>query len=1010
MRIDRIKFKNINSLKDEVEVPFGEAPLKDAGIFAIIGPTGSGKSTLLDVITLALYNRVPRINAKAITDTIVESTGTVLTRFADDAYATIEYTTRKGSYISTWSIRKNRNGKLVSPHMELTDKKNGKPMDLKKSEVPVRNEELIGLNYDQFVKSIILSQGEFSKFLKADKNERGNLLEKITGTGIYRSIGRKVYERFKTLERDIELAEGKSELITLLSKEEREEIEKETKVAKMKSAALEKQLVVLQKSQKVKELVQDFAQQAEENKNKIATNVEQGKHLKKELALLSLHEQLNPFVADITLHQEAQVKVLACQEDIKRLEASIKSNDKAFKEVLQKMGDLIKSTVTVEDFMEKMKAFEASVSKMDNTLSGLSGQASKIVADIKQEAGNQDYSSAKALAVKSRGGEFHAIIESEKNKLGVYLKEVDLDTNTSSDSLIKLLNKTKEELDLKNEMLNKTALHDTLQKTANTLQEKTAFITKGLETSGPALVKAQKTLVEDKESLQSIRKEKEKSQKRFNLNDARAALVDGDPCPLCGAVHHPKAGEHEKVPSGFDQEIAKYEKIILATEKRIQGLEKDIATATADQKNALEKAKENEGLLKENKAWFLSRKLSMEPLDKLQDQVNKLKQKADNYSKGGSSLQEYQWLSAVEKKVDEIIRIGHEYKDLAEQRKALSEEKDVQALTNKLQNEINSLGTIIAKDQGLLKKSEKDVKGLLKQVDDIGKKILPGLKKLGFADVSSVKDNVLSEAKVAQLKSNKATFDKQKIELETQKKSIETELKKLSEKDDSKLNLLQIETALTEQTKEKDLLLQRIGSIENQLKTDLDNTRKIGKLNKELEKMKSALDNWALLNKMIGDKTGSKFANYAQNITLRHLLGIANKRLEYLFKRYMLDMPKKEGELMIVDTYQGNIRRGVSTLSGGETFMISLALALSLSDMASKNVALESLFIDEGFSTLDPEMLDLAMTTLDKIQSESQKTVGIISHVESLKERIDVQIQLEKNAQGHSTLKIVEGV
>ena len=90
--------------------------------------------------------------------------------------------------------------------------------------------------------------------------------------------------------------------------------------------------------------------------------------------------------------------------------------------------------------------------------------------------------------------------------------------------------------------------------------------------------------------------------------------------------------------------------------------------------------------------------------------------------------------------------------------------------------------------------------------------------------------------------------------------------------------------------------------------------------------------------------------------------------------------------------------------------MISLALALSLSDMASKNVALESLFIDEGFSTLDPEMLDLAMTTLDKIQSESQKTVGIISHVESLKERIDVQIQLEKNAQGFSTLTIADGL
>ena len=235
-------------------------------------------------------------------------------------------------------------------------------------------------------------------------------------------------------------------------------------------------------------------------------------------------------------------------------------------------------------------------------------------------------------------------------------------------------------------------------------------------------------------------------------------------------------------------------------------------------------------------------------------------------------------------------------------------------------------------------------------------------------------------------------------------------MNKWTKQDDGKSTLEQIETALKEQSTEQSKLLQQLGSWQNQLKSNEADKKTIGKLNKELEKMKTALDNWALLNKMIGDKTGASFANYAQNITLRHLLGLANKRLDHLFERYKLDMPKKEGELMILDTYQGNISRGVSTLSGGETFMISLALALSLSDMASKNVALESLFIDEGFSTLDPDMLDLAMTTLDKIQSESQKTVGIISHVESLKERIDVQIQLEKNAQGFSTLNITDGL
>ena len=87
--------------------------------------------------------------------------------------------------------------------------------------------------------------------------------------------------------------------------------------------------------------------------------------------------------------------------------------------------------------------------------------------------------------------------------------------------------------------------------------------------------------------------------------------------------------------------------------------------------------------------------------------------------------------------------------------------------------------------------------------------------------------------------------------------------------------------------------------------------------------------------------------------------------------------------------------------------MISLALALSLSDMASKNVALGCLFIDEGFGTLDPDTLELAMTTLETLQSESQKTVGVISHVATLKERIDVQIQLDRNAQGLSSIKVV---
>ena len=120
----------------------------------------------------------------------------------------------------------------------------------------------------------------------------------------------------------------------------------------------------------------------------------------------------------------------------------------------------------------------------------------------------------------------------------------------------------------------------------------------------------------------------------------------------------------------------------------------------------------------------------------------------------------------------------------------------------------------------------------------------------------------------------------------------------------------------------------------------------------------------------------------------------------------MLNKPKDNGPLTVLDQYQGNIQRSVTTLSGGESFLISLALALSLSDMASKNVKLESLFIDEGFGTLDHDTLEVAMNTLEKLQTESQKTVGVISHVEALKERINVQIKLQKDAMGYSSIHV----
>jgi exonuclease SbcC len=119
-------------------------------------------------------------------------------------------------------------------------------------------------------------------------------------------------------------------------------------------------------------------------------------------------------------------------------------------------------------------------------------------------------------------------------------------------------------------------------------------------------------------------------------------------------------------------------------------------------------------------------------------------------------------------------------------------------------------------------------------------------------------------------------------------------------------------------------------------------------------------------------------------------------------------MPEKleDDDLRVEDGYMGNEVRTVRSLSGGETFVLSLALALGLSDLASKDIRIDSLFVDEGFGSLDPDTLEEAMSTLEQLQSESNKTVGIISHVESLKERIYTQIRLTKSNSGFSTLRI----
>ena len=157
-------------------------------------------------------------------------------------------------------------------------------------------------------------------------------------------------------------------------------------------------------------------------------------------------------------------------------------------------------------------------------------------------------------------------------------------------------------------------------------------------------------------------------------------------------------------------------------------------------------------------------------------------------------------------------------------------------------------------------------------------------------------------------------------------------------------------------------------------------------------------DIWQRLDSLIGSARGDKFRKFAQGLTLNHLLHLANRHLARLHGRYLLRRKATgELELDIIDSWQGDAARDTRTLSGGESFLVSLALALALSDLVSHKTSIDSLFLDEGFGTLDADTLEIALTALDSLNA-SGKMIGIISHVEGLKERIPAQIKVDRAA------------
>lgn len=225
--------------------------------------------------------------------------------------------------------------------------------------------------------------------------------------------------------------------------------------------------------------------------------------------------------------------------------------------------------------------------------------------------------------------------------------------------------------------------------------------------------------------------------------------------------------------------------------------------------------------------------------------------------------------------------------------------------------------------------------------------------------------------------------------------------KKLAEKESQKLtdkSLEVLEAEKREASAEKEKLLEQKGELQKELKTDEEARIKRAGIEDELKKLKHQVAVWNRLNTLVGSSSGDKYRRYVQSLVLLTLLKNANVELTKLHSRYRLAKGGGDMEIKVIDSDLADQERPTDNLSGGETFIVSLALALGLAQMASNNVRIDSLFLDEGFGTLDDDSLEKALNALSSLNAQG-KTVGLISHVDQIKERIPSKIVVKRSAQ-----------
>ena len=502
MKILSITLNNLHSLRGEQKVELDKEPLRDSGLFAITGATGSGKSTVLDALTLALFGRSPRYGNEANPEH-------VMSRHCGECSAEVAFRVHSGDYRAVWQLRRARNspdGKLQQPKRYVFDAA-GATLAQSVREADAKILELTGLDYERFLRSVLLAQGKFAKFLESEEKDRAALLESLTGTDIYSRLGMRAFREAADRENALRQREGEIARIEILPDEERAELQKQITEG---NAELEKIGIEIKSGAALVKQIDDLTAAKTRESEALAKQQDTEKTKKEkaaDLEKLRLHRLAQPFTVDLT--------------ELKAAEAALKTAN-ANRDTAQ-----TQHTAAIASLASARALLEIS-------LQSALGETKSKVEDARQAA--QD--AKRTVTAENRWLEEHksdATLIDGLSKIAVAVAELKNTRNAvrnqwtawlASASSLPSVDTKKLPSDL--EAVTPAALATLLD----------GFLS-GAQTAKDSLDKATK---EAKAKLDALKKKLDQAKLVASLESHRPHLNEGQPCPLCGALEHPYAG------------------------------------------------------------------------------------------------------------------------------------------------------------------------------------------------------------------------------------------------------------------------------------------------------------------------------------------------------------------------------------------------------------------------------------------------------------------------------------